>query len=189
MILGWTSWYCEFCLASDWMIFVLNILILWILCGVGLNDIWVEHLPNFPGLAQRLSTFQCWHISATLLLLSSSHYQNQYEIFHSKSLAPSTKFEMRNLHLISMWYIPCNSFWWVCLFFSIFLNSGQKFSWRSPCPCLALTIAPTEIIQIFLFSLHGRCVSFLPNKNNLLKEEIQIHARYEYIHNWNNGII
>ena len=43
----------------------------------------------------------------------------------------------------------------------------------------------TEIIQIF--SLHGRYVSFLQNENNLRKEEIQHHAKYEFIQlkrNW-----
>ena len=67
---------------------------------------------------------------------------------------------------------------------TIFLNSGHTQVFLKVPLCLpCLTIAPVaEIIQIFLFSLHGRCVSFLQNKNNLLKEEIQIHARYEYIY-------
>ena len=41
-----------------------------------LNEIWFEHLPNFPGLAQRSSTFHCWQILAPLLTSSSSHQQN-----------------------------------------------------------------------------------------------------------------
>ena len=149
--LVWTSKYCEFCVAN-WMIFGLNT------CPTSQDS----HKDC------RLFTEQT-NISATLLTPSKPIWNASFKIIGIVHQIKSVEFTFK------FFLFPCN------LIFLVFLIVDKSLLEGPLVLALTIAAAPAEIIQIFLFSLHGRCVSFLLNKNNLLKEEIQIHARYEFI--------